>query len=320
LPSAAYIQLQNALEQVSDERGDTVYYSLKRFLELASNANPNLLELLFVPDDCVLLRTRLMDRLLANRNLFVTKKAYGSHVGYAQAQIKKARGRNKWVNNPQPKTRPIREDFCWVIPSASATAFPFRPISLKEADLELSECECTSLEHVPDVYRLYHFGPTAQGVFRGGELVCESIAKEDEVRCVGLLIYNHRAYKQQVNDHKNYWGWRENRSDARWTMQERGEMDYDAKNMMHTFRLLYSGENILRNGQPLVRFEAEQLSFLKDVLAGKYEYDELMSIADCKLDELRQFYEGSDLQNEPDMYAINELLMELTDEWERSGA
>ncbi|MBN2161696.1 MAG: nucleotidyltransferase domain-containing protein [Pontiellaceae bacterium] len=316
LPMEAYIRMEDPVGQISDERGDVVYYSLKRFLELAANANPNLLELLFMPDDCVLLQTRLMNTLQENRHLFVTKKAYESHVGYAQAQIKKARGRHKWVNNPQPKEPPEREAFCWIVPEQHSPAFPFRPIPLKDSGIDLSECGCASLEHVPDVYRLYHLRAEAKGVFRGGEPVCTSIPKDDEFRCVGLLIYNRRAYEQRINDHKNYWAWRKDRNDARWEMQERGEMDYDAKNMMHTFRLLHSGEHILRHKAPLVRFNNGELEFLKNVLAGKYEYSDLMKIAETKLDELQLLHATCDLPDEPDMNAINQLLLKLTFEWE----
>ena len=317
LPSTAYIRMEDPPGQVSDDRGDVVYFSLKRFLELAANANPNIIELLFMPDDCILFYAELMDRLLEQRHLFVTKKAYESHVGYAHAQIKKARGRNKWVNNPQPKERPERESFCWIIPSRShESGFPFRPVPLGDSGIDLSQCDCASLEHVPDVYRIYGLGSRARGVFRGGEPVCSSIAKEDETHCIGLLIYNRRAYVQAVNDHRNYWNWRKCRNDARWLKQECGEMDYDAKNMMHTFRLLYSGQHILRHKEPLVRFEGEQLDFLKNILAGKYEYTELMELADNLLVELHDLFELSDLPDEPDMTAIDNLMIELTSKWE----
>jgi predicted nucleotidyltransferase len=38
---------------VSDDRGNVVYYSIRRVIELLTQANPNILELLFMPDDCV---------------------------------------------------------------------------------------------------------------------------------------------------------------------------------------------------------------------------------------------------------------------------
>ena len=62
---------------------------------------------------------------------------------------------------------------------------------------------------------------------------------DEAARFAGLLIYN----KQALADHQNYWQWRRERSEARWQQQERGELDFDAKNMMHAVRLLLSGRS-----------------------------------------------------------------------------
>lgn len=54
VPASEYLKLERPLDQVSDQRGDVVYFSLRRVIELLTQANPNILELLFMPDDCVL--------------------------------------------------------------------------------------------------------------------------------------------------------------------------------------------------------------------------------------------------------------------------
>lgn len=199
LPGVDYLKLEQPKPQIADEKGDTVYYSLRRFIELAASANPNIIELLFMPDDCVLVETELMFKLRDNRELFLSKIAYESHVGYARAQIKKARGRNKWVNNPQPETAPAKESFCWIIPREGLPGNqPFRPVKLSESDVDLGECHCSALEHASSCYRLYHFGSNARGVFRKENLVCECIALEDERRCVGVLLYNQVAYERAL--------------------------------------------------------------------------------------------------------------------------
>ena len=41
-------------EQVSDSTNDTTFYELKRFLQLVEQNNPNILELLNIPDDCII--------------------------------------------------------------------------------------------------------------------------------------------------------------------------------------------------------------------------------------------------------------------------
>lgn len=198
---------------------------------------------------------------------------------------------------------------------------PFRPVPLAEADVDLDECHASSVEHMADVFRLYHYGSSARGVFRGGEVVCESIPIEDEWdRCIGLLIYNRNAHERAVRDHRNYWTWRNNRNEQRWVRQESGELDYDAKNMMHMFRLMLSAEHILTEGCPLVRFSGEKLTNLKAILKGEFSYESLIEEADTLSSRLETLYEKSRLPERPDHDKAEELLQSVTREWEKSHA
>jgi hypothetical protein len=79
-------------DQISDERGNMVYYSLRRVVELLAQANPNILELLFMPEDCVLKSSPEMQSLVAHRGLFISKQCADTHAGYAMSQIRKAKG------------------------------------------------------------------------------------------------------------------------------------------------------------------------------------------------------------------------------------
>ena len=54
VPSMEYVRLVPPPKQVSDERNDRTYYSLVRFCELMSEANPTTMEMLFLPEDCIL--------------------------------------------------------------------------------------------------------------------------------------------------------------------------------------------------------------------------------------------------------------------------
>lgn len=323
LPAARYLELAEPPRQIADEKNNTIYYSLRRFIELASNANPSILELLYMPADCIFERRAAMDCVLAQRRLFITRRAYDSHVEYASAQIARARGRNKWVNNPQPEAPPTHEPFCWIIPQKESRT-PYRPIPLAQSGVDLSMCRAAALEHAPDLFRLYHYPEVsdgkeaaARGVFRGGNVVCSSIPVEDEARrCIGLLIYNRTAHEHALRDHKHYWQWRGARNQTRWLSQESGERDYDAKNMMHTFRLLLSGEHILREGEPLVRVQGEHLHFLRRVLAGEYAYDTLIGLAEERVQALAELRDRSSLPDHPDAAAVAELLTAATSCWE----
>ena len=334
LPRSYYLTIDDPRRQVSDERNDTTYYTLHRFIQLAVTANPNIIELLFMPDDCVLKSTPVMDRLVANRSLFVTKAAYASHIGYAQAQVRRAKGQNKWVNNPQPEEPPRREDFCWIVPREGVelsarhgvVRLPYRPVPVREYGIDLEECHCAALEHAGYLYRLYHYGPESgdrdvKGVFRKGNLVCESVpVNHEDSHCVGLLIYNRPAFERAKRNHKQYWQWRRERNDARWETQEAGATDYDAKNMMHTIRLLLSGESLFRYGKPIVRFGGEQLELLLGIRDGRYGYDELISMTEDKVASLAELREAADLPDAADRDRANGLLTELTEMWEAQHA
>lgn len=73
-PSEVYLGLNEPIERIGDEKSDTVFYALRRFIQLLKTANPTLLELLWMPDDCVKTCSPRIRKLIENRSLFVSKK------------------------------------------------------------------------------------------------------------------------------------------------------------------------------------------------------------------------------------------------------
>jgi predicted nucleotidyltransferase len=316
LPQSEFLGLRHPTKQFSDDKNDVIHYELRRFFELICESSPNMLEMLWMPEDCIRICKSAMDYILQHKSLFLSKKAFYTFSGYAYSQIKRAKGQNKWINNPQPETSPNKEDFCWII---DADLFldgnpPCRPTPLRETSFNLSLYHAAKLEHVENSYRIYFYDKDAKGVFRDGQLVCESIPVDDEsLRFDGILIYNKPAYEAAMRDWKNYWEWRENRNEARYRSQEAGETDYDCKNIMHCMRLLWSGENILVNGEPIVRFEGEKLQVLKDIRNGKYKYDEVMQMVEGKMEDLNMVLEKSTLPKAINMKSLEKLYFEVRD-------
>ena len=68
---------------------DAVHYELRKYLRLLLKCNPNVLSLLWLEDRHYIQRTPLGDKLLKNRDLFVTKEAFHSFSGYAHSQLHK---------------------------------------------------------------------------------------------------------------------------------------------------------------------------------------------------------------------------------------
>ena len=156
---------------------------------------------------------------------------------------------------------------------------------------------------------VYDYGHDTGGVFRGGAPVVSPIPKEDAGKRIGVLIFSKQAFESAKRQHHQYWDWRRSRNDARWVQQERGELDYDAKNMMHLTRLLFSGESIVKNGCPFVRFEGEQLQTLLSIRRGEWKFSDIIAHAEAIQ---ARIIDGKDrLPADCDREAVGDLVAEV---------
>lgn len=113
-PVDHYLGLGSEFEQAEfkseEENTEGVVYELRKFLKLAAECNPNILEILFVADEDVLFCTPIGKKLRDNRDMFVSKKARHTFAGYAQSQLKRIKGHRAWLLNP-PKGKPERASY-----------------------------------------------------------------------------------------------------------------------------------------------------------------------------------------------------------------
>jgi uncharacterized protein len=284
VPPIRYAGFREIPNQISDAKGDQVYYSLRRVIALIAESNPTVVELIFTPQDCILANSEVMQPLFSAKLQIVSQALVRANLGYAMGQIKKARGQNKWINQPQPESPPTAQQFChWLAASNAAETLPGRPKPLAQLPVPLEHCHVARVEHAAHWYRLYHLGVSARGVFRGGGLpVCESIPKQIEGSSfIGFLMFNEQGFQRAKLDHHNYWRWRAERNDARWLAQERGQLDYDAKNLMHCMRLLFSAQHVLEHGVPLVRVAGQIQAELLAIRSGAFSYTDLMQRANA---------------------------------------
>src|SRR5262249_32677679 len=68
---------------------DLTIYSIVKYVQLAMECNPNLIDSLFTPEVCVLHTTRIGQLLRDNRKLFLHQGICDRFKGYAYAQIHK---------------------------------------------------------------------------------------------------------------------------------------------------------------------------------------------------------------------------------------
>ena len=307
LPEADFYGI-NYVEQVSNPSNDVVYYELKRFVELLYRNNPNLLELLNVPADCVLYRHPLLDQLPAS--VFLSKLCQGTFAGYAMAQVKKARGLNKKILNPVERQRKDVLDFCFV--THGQGALPAKSW-LTKYNRQQENCGLVNVPHLKNIYALFYQDSNDLG-FRGilrkensEDVALSSVPVGAEP--IGYLSFNKEGYSSYCKDYKEYWDWVENRNEERYENTLQHGKNYDAKNMMHTIRLLDMAEEIATQKAVIVRRPNRE--FLLSIRRGDFSYEELLAMAEAKIERIDALYAQSDLPEQPNFDVVNSLLVQL---------
>ena len=296
--------------QVNNETNDIVYYELKKFIELLSKNNPNILEMLNVPAHCILYKHPIMEMI--QPEMFLSKLCERTFANYAFTQIKKAYGLEKKIVNPVEEERKSVLDFCYVHINKDAVALK---VFLEEKNMAQTTLGLSSIAHLRDCYNLYY--STTQnyaGIAKkenANDVNLSSIPKEENP--IGILYFNKDGYSTYCKRYKDYWDWVAKRNEERFKTTMSHGKNYDSKNMMHVFRLLFMAKEIAIEGK--INVQRNDRDFLLYIKEGKFEYDDLVKQAEEIKEGLSLLYEKSTLMNEPDMEKVNELLIKMRNEY-----
>jgi hypothetical protein len=126
------------------------------------------------------------------------------------------------------------------------------------------------------------------------------------------MSFNKDGYSKYCKDYKEYWDWVEKRNDVRYQNTIEHGKNYDAKNMMHVFRLLNMAEEIATEKRVNVRRKDRE--YLLQIRSGEFMYEDLVEQAGAKIEKIEKLYEKSDLPDQPDKNLSNELLIEIRKE------
>lgn len=311
LPKEHFYSL-DYVEQINNETNDIVYYEIRKFIALCSKNNPNILELLNVPEKCILYKHPLFDKI--KLTFFLSKQCEKSFANYAYAQIKKARGLEKKIVNPVEKERKSVLDFCFVYDNGKSLALKKY---LEIHHLEQQNCGISNIAHLKNCHNLFHHKEIPyKGIIRSeraNDIALSSIPKGE--KAIAMLFFNKEGYSSYCKKYKEYWDWVGKRNEERYKTTILHGKNYDAKNMMHTFRLLHMATEIASENTIYVK--RNDRDFLLDIKHGKYEYDQLVSWAEEKKLALEKLYKDSNLPERPDLERINKLLVEIRDTFYR---
>ena len=310
LPRSLFYGL-NYIPQISNETNDVVYYELGRFIELLLQSNPNTLELLASPADCVRIRHPLMDAFKAP--WFVSKTCCQTFAGYAYGQIKKARGLNKKIVNPLPQEKKTVLDFCHIVQGAAT--IPLH-VWLAANGWVQESVGLSNISHARHLYAVF-YDADGSAAYRGimqksdaNNLLLSSIPLNQPP--LAYLSFNQDGYSSYCREYASYWKWVAERNEVRYAGTQQHGQNYDAKNMMHTFRLLEMARDIAVYGE--IRVRRPNRADLLAIKQGKFAYDALTLRAEALMQEVNAAFESALLPETPNSAAALSALLAVREQ------
>lgn len=298
----------HTLPMVDKEGIDGVVFGLPKFMSLASDCNPNVVEMLFTDDSDVLVCSQAGAVLRQNRLSFLSQRALATFRGYSLSQMHRIKTHRKWLLDP-PKAKPTRAEFG--LPEKTVIPGDQLQVVKNEIQRKLDSWEID-------------FGDTAQSIkiqvmeqlsLHLAELQIGSNEKFLAAgRVLGYeenfldLLRRERLYETAHKGWVQYNEWKTKRNPKRAKME--AAFGYDGKHAMHLVRLLRMCREILTEGRMLVR--RPDVQELLGVMRGEWTFDQLVDWAEVQYTELGLLADKSALPKNPPLKVLDELCMELT--------
>jgi len=331
IPGIEYFFGLNRVDQFNGYPGeDKTIYEFRKALRLISDNNPNMMDLLWVPERCVLRMTEYWQRIIDNRELFISKRCRYTFSGYAIAQLDRIRTHRKFLLDP-PKAPPTRAE----IGLPEVSIFPtsqLKGVCYAAMEFLIEEEKQNFIDELDGIYGDY-IVPLLARFIRPEEraLAIEWLqtgikSQAHAFQSVGTqyikdeyveIAHKELSHYNAVKEYSRYMDWKKSRNKARAPLEEK--FGFDTKHAGHLVRLLRMGEEILRTGKVNVdrtNIDAEEL---KAIRAGAWTYDQIDQYAHDKDKEFEELYKSSPLPRSVDMGLINELCIEIVDRYHKNA-
>jgi len=307
------------VEQVSDEKNDIIFYELKRFINLCEKNNPNILELLFAPKDCIIKTSEEWSMISEHASKFLTKSCRWTFGGYANEQIKKAKGYNKKINweESEMKRKSVL-DFCYILVEGGSILFKKWLKKYNENTIDnftQKEFGLVNIDHAHNLYAMYNLASydICSGIVSNEEIAndVQLVSIPKKLKVVGYLYFNKDAYSTHCKKYKEYQTWIKNRNESRFKMNKEHGKNYDSKNLMHTLRLLNTALEIADKGIINVKRSPEEIEKLMKIRHGVYDLDVLLKEADETMSLVDQKFKICNLPDNVDKEFTSNLLLNI---------
>lgn len=309
-----YIYGANGFEQYLDRTTDTTLYVLSKIVGLFYKCNPNTIEMLGCKSEHYAMVSEYGKILLDNRELFLSKLAYGSFAGYARGQfqrLKNAIGKDNGSN--VFKSISLADSIERIQRHLEDECKHYKRECLKMAVTDLNGNKITVNGTPVDAYDVgVLFNDTVSEITVNGK----PISDEEVQLCFSLDIDMLPANEFSVvtneitsciKEFNKHLGHRNHKKDTY----------HLNKHAMHLLRLYFMAEDILARGE-IITYREKEHELLMSIKTGEYfnaeqntlsaEFFDMVNSMDKKL---LTAYENSKLPERPDPTKVSRLLCDI---------
>jgi len=306
-PREYFLGFAKKFEQLVKKDPDAQIFDIRKFMMLAFQNNPNILEVLFTDESDHLLVTPAGRELLDHREEFISKAAKARFLGYAKQQAHRIKNHRRWLFDP-PKAPPLRSDL----------GLPEKPV-FKKQDKEVifsqirKQLDSWNLDFDPfnDIQKIYLHDKLGDIL---ADMKLSSDAKwEAAARTLGVQenfiksLIDEKAFDTRQEDWESYQGWLKSRNPIRAALE--AKFGYDTKHGGHLVRLLRMGLEILEGKGVIVK--RPDFKYLLEVRNGLLAYEDLISYAEEMEAKINAIYLTSKIRAMPDNKKLDALCEKL---------
>lgn len=350
-PLSSYIGLLDKIEQVVDgEKSHHVYkyynvgllktdprvegadpdicpdmqvMEISKFVRLAIQNNPSVLETLFI--DNPVIKNPIIQELIDNRDKLLSKACKARFCGYALSQLKRIKNHKRWLDNPITH-KPERVEYG--LPEHSLLSHDQIGAATALIQKELDEFMIDQT-HLPEdtkielsagmskmmraVWSALHskipypvgngqlFETTDDALFFGA-----AIDQEFSENFLEVLLREKR-YRSAKSDWDRYQNWLKTRNPKRAEIEKK--FGFDLKHACHLVRLLKCAREILEKGTlTVLRPDVDELIAIRN---GAWTYDQIIEFAEKEDTELDVLVKKCNLPKTPDVKFFDSLVRNI---------
>lgn len=318
--------LWKQFDTVVQPESDMQIYELTKFVGLAAQNNPSILEVLFTDD--YIIKHPVMDKLIDNRDMFLSKASKHRFCGYAYQQLNRIKRHKKWLDNP-PAHAPERSAFGLPENGRLKAEQIGAGDSLIQSQIDEWAIDFTNIPEDVKIHLIDDVRSMVKVMWRAVHEEPYPIPSKHSnmddalyvlaAREIGFseslieMLTREKRYRAAKQEWDSFQNWKINRNPKRAAVE--AKHGFDLKHAMHLVRLIRMAREILKTGKVLVkRPDADELCEIRN---GAWSYEQIVEFAENEDKALNDVMLASKLPKVADMKKIHKLTCDMVVEYGR---